>query len=84
VPWEPRIAAPLLVVGSKGDALIDGAQVRTLLDRAASRRKSALLVDGSDHGWNLLQGPSANARVRDAVVGFLRRAGKPVPTGCAS
>jgi dienelactone hydrolase len=82
VPWEPRIAAPLLVVGSKGDPLIDGAQVRTLLERAASRRKSAVLVDGSDHGWNLLQGPSANDRVRAAVLGFLRRAGNPVPTGC--
>jgi pimeloyl-ACP methyl ester carboxylesterase len=84
VPWEPRISAPLLVVGSKGDPLIDGAQVRTLLHRAASRPKSAVLVDGSDHGWSLLQGPSANAQVRAAVLAFLRRAGNPVPTGCTS
>lgn len=82
VPWEPRIAAPLLVVGSTGDALITPGQVQTLVDRAASKDKRAVLVDGYDHGWNLLQGSSANARIRAAVLDFLRRAGTPVATGC--
>ena len=83
VPWEARLAAPLLVVGSRGDPLITPAQVQTLLDRAASKTKSAVLVDGSAHGWNLLQGAEADARVRAAVLDFLRAAQAPGATGCA-
>ena len=82
VPWEPRIGAPLLVVGSTGDPLITPAQVDTLLARVASKQKRAVLVDGSGHGWNLLQGSEASEPVRAAVLDFLRSPGPPVATGC--
>ncbi len=82
VPYESRIAAPLLVVGSKGDGLVPEADVDALLAHAASASKRALLVEGYDHGWDLLQGASASAAVRRAVIDFLAAAGPPVPTGC--
>jgi len=44
--------------------------------------KRAVLADGSDHGWDLLQGDLANADIRSAVADFVRAAGAPVATGC--
>lgn len=82
VPYESRIAAPLLVVGSKDDSLVPQADVDQLLAHAASASKRAVLVDGYGHGWNLLQGPGANPSVRRAVIDFLNAAEAPVPTGC--
>ena len=83
VPYERRIAAPLLVVGSKGDPLVDEADVDRLLARAWSSEKRAVLVDDAGHGWSFLQGSGANAAIRDAVANFLADAGTPVATGCA-
>ena len=54
VPYERRIAAPLLVVGSKGDPLVDEADVDRLLARAWSSEKRAVLVDDAGHGWGFL------------------------------
>jgi dienelactone hydrolase len=82
VPYESRIAAPLLVVGSKDDSLVPESAVAQLLAHAVSRSKRAVLVDGYDHGWTLLQGPSANPIVRRAVIDLLKAADAPVPTGC--
>ena len=56
-----------------------------VLDRLLARvsgPKHAVSVDGSDHGWDLLQGAAADASLRDAVDEFLTRAGPPVATGC--
>ena len=82
VPFERRIAAPLLVVGSKDDPLVDEADVTRLLKRASSATKRSVLVDGSGHGWDLLQGPTANTPLRNAVADFVAHAGRPVATGC--
>jgi pimeloyl-ACP methyl ester carboxylesterase len=84
VPYASRIAAPLLVVGSEDDGLITKSQVDALLARASSQWKRAVLIDGHLHGWTLLQGPDANAEVRQAVMSFLKSAETPVATGCRS
>jgi pimeloyl-ACP methyl ester carboxylesterase len=83
VPYEARIAAPLLVIGSKGDGLVSEADVHALLGHVNSKSKRAVLVDGYEHGWTLLEGAKANAGIRRAVLDFLHSAGSPVPTGCA-
>jgi hypothetical protein len=57
--------------------------VHALLGHVNSKSKQAVLVDGYEHGWTLLQGAKANAEIRRAVVDFLHSAGSPVPTGCA-
>jgi len=80
VPYEGRIRAPLLVVGSRADPLIGQAAAAQLVRRAGDGR--ALLIPGTVHGWDLLQGPSASAKIRAAVAAFLARAGPPVATGC--
>jgi dienelactone hydrolase len=82
VPSESRIAAPLLVVGSKGDSLVDMHDVNQLIARAVSRSEHATLVDGYAHGWDLLQGEGASPAARGAISRFLSHAGPPVPTGC--
>ena len=82
VPFERRIAAPLLVVGSKDDPLVDEADVTRLLKRASSATKRSVLVDGSGHGWDLLQGSTANTPLRNAIADFVAHAGRPVATGC--
>jgi dienelactone hydrolase len=82
VPYERRITAPLLVVGSRGDPLIDRAGVARLLRRVHTRRARAVLVPGTGHGWDLLEGPPANPRIRAAVASFIAAAGRPVATGC--
>jgi pimeloyl-ACP methyl ester carboxylesterase len=82
VPDEPHITAPLLVVGSRGDPLVDRAAVGRLLARARSSSERAVLVPGTTHGWDLLQGPQASAPIRAAVARFIAHAGPPVPTGC--
>ena len=81
VPYEGRIRAPLLVVGSRADPLIGHLAVATLVHRAGDGR--AVLIAGTVHGWDLLQGPSAAARIRAAVAAFLAQAGPPVATGCS-
>jgi alpha-beta hydrolase superfamily lysophospholipase len=83
VPYERRIAAPLLVVGSRGDPLVDEADVDLLRARASSTEKRAVLVDDAGHGWSFLQGSGANPVIRDAVADFLTHAGAPVATCCA-
>jgi dienelactone hydrolase len=82
VPTEPRITAPLLVVGSTGDPLVGEADVARLLERAGSTAKRSVLVDGTAHGWDLLQGDRASSRIRGAVADFVAHAGPPVATGC--
>ena len=82
VPFERHVTAPLLVVGSKDDPLVDEAAVNSLLARVPVTTKRAVLADGSDHGWDLLQGDLANADIRSAVADFVRAAGAPVATGC--
>ena len=82
VPFEPAITAPVLVVGSKDDPLVDQAAVAQLLKRASSTSKRSVVVDGSGHGWDLLQGPTANDSIREAVADFVSHAGPPVATGC--
>jgi hypothetical protein len=42
-----------------------------------------VLVDGSGHGWDLLQGDGTSETVRDAVADFLAHMGEPVATGCS-
>ena len=76
----PLDAAPLLIVGSRGDSLIGHAAVGVIVRHA--RHARAVLVPGGDHGWDLLQGPAASARIRAAIVAFLAHAGAPVATGC--
>ncbi len=82
VPDEPHVTAPLLVVGSRGDPLVDRATVGRLLARARSSSERAVLVPGTTHGWDLLQGPQASAPIRAAIARFIAHAGPPVPTGC--
>jgi len=82
VPFERAIEAPLLVVGSRGDPLVGEADVTRLVRRASSAVKRSVLVDGSGHGWDLLQGPTARASLRDAVADFVAHAGPPIATGC--
>ena len=82
VPFEHAITAPVLVVGSKDDPLVDQAAVAELLTRASTASKRSVLVDGSGHGWDLLEGPTANGSIRDAVTEFVVHAGPPVATGC--
>jgi dienelactone hydrolase len=85
LPYERRIAAPLLVVGSAGDSLIPESAVDALLAQVAAPWKDAALVPGVVHGWDLLQGPNANATVQKAVLDFLeQRVGAASPTGCAA
>jgi len=69
-------------VGSKDDPLVDEAAVNSLLARVPVTTKRAVLADGSDHGWDLLQGDLANADISSAVADFVRAAGAPVATGC--
>jgi pimeloyl-ACP methyl ester carboxylesterase len=83
VPTERRIRAPLLVVGSKDDPLVGEADVARLLAHARAPWKHSVLVDGSGHGWDLLQGGGASETIRDAVADFLAHTGKPVATGCS-
>jgi acetyl esterase/lipase len=80
VPYEGRIRAPLFVVGRRADPLIGQAAVTTLVRHARDGR--AVLVPGTVHGWDLLQGASASAKIRAAVAAFLAQAGRPVATGC--
>jgi pimeloyl-ACP methyl ester carboxylesterase len=82
VPFEHAIAAPLLVIGSKDDPLVGEADVIRLVARASSSSKRSLLLDGSGHGWDLLQGPTASRSLRDAVTDFVAHVGPPVATGC--
>jgi pimeloyl-ACP methyl ester carboxylesterase len=82
VPFERHITAPLLVVGSRDDPLVDEAAVDSLLARVPGTAKRAVLAEGAAHGWDLLQGESANAEVGDAVADFVGAAGAPVATGC--
>jgi len=81
VPYEGRIQAPLLVVGSRADPLIGHVAAATLVRHARDGR--AVLIPGTVHGWDLLEGPSSGARIRAAVAAFLAHAGAPVATGCA-
>jgi len=59
----------------------DETDVDRLLARV-SGPKQAVLVDGSGHGWDLLQGAAAAASLQHALDEFLTRAGSPVATGC--
>lgn len=85
VPYERRIAAPLLVVGSRDDSLIGQGAVNTLVRRA--RHARAVLVPGGDHGWDMGAGPRRRPQDhgrdrrlprargpagRDGLPGFLR------------
>ena len=81
VPYEGRIRAPLLVVGSRADPLVGRAAAAALVGHAGAAR--AVLIPGAVHGWNLLEGPSASAKIRAAVAAFLVQAGPPVATGCS-
>ena len=82
VPFERRIAAPLLAVGTKLDPLIDETAVDRLVARASSPTKRAVLVEGTGHGWDLLQDGYASPAIRDAVADFVAHVGAPVATGC--
>jgi hypothetical protein len=42
-----------------------------------------VLIPGTVHVWDLLQGASASPKVRAAVAAFLAQAGGPVATGCS-
>jgi len=81
VPDESRIRAPLLVVGSRADPLIGQAAAAQLVRRAGDAH--AVLIPGTVHGWDLLQGASASPKARAAVAAFLAQAGGPVATGCS-
>jgi pimeloyl-ACP methyl ester carboxylesterase len=81
VPYERRIRAPLLVVGSRADPLIGRVAAAALVRHARAAR--AVLIPGTLHGWNLLEGPSASAKIRAAVAAFLGQAGPPIATGCS-
>jgi dienelactone hydrolase len=81
VPYEGRIRAPLLVVGSRDDPLIGHVAVATLVRRAHDAR--SVLIPGTVHGWDVLEGPSASAKIRAGVASFLAQAGPPVATGCS-
>src|SRR5262249_61110216 len=83
-PYERRIAAPLLVVGSTDDPLIPQRDVARLLERAASHTKSSTLVGGSVHGWDLLQGSEASKREPDAIARFLGHGDAALATGCSA
>jgi dienelactone hydrolase len=82
VPEESRITAPLLVVGSSSDPLINHAAVDALVRHA--RQARAVLIPGHVHGWDLLQGATASARIRAAAARVLAHAGAPVATGCSA
>jgi hypothetical protein len=73
VPYEGRIRAPLLVVGSRADPLIGHLAVASLVGHAGDAR--AVLIPGTVHGWDLLQGASQSTRIRAAVARFLAHAG---------
>jgi dienelactone hydrolase len=81
-PDARRIAAPLLVLGSRQDVYVSPAQTARLLRTVRSRRAHAVLVAGGAHGWNLVQGPAASGRIKGAALAFLRTAEPPVATGC--
>jgi pimeloyl-ACP methyl ester carboxylesterase len=81
-PYARHIAAPLLVLGSRQDYWVSAAQAHRLVRTVHSRRAHAVLVTGSLHGWDLVQGGTANRRIRAAALAFLRAAGPPVATGC--
>ena len=71
---NPRVGAvrvPLLLAVAEVDVFVTVATMRATLARATARDKELLVVPGSDHGVDLLEGP--DPRVRQAVLAFLDR-----------
>jgi pimeloyl-ACP methyl ester carboxylesterase len=68
-----QVRAPVLYLGSREDALIEGArQPRRLRSVLRSAEERFLLVPGFDHGTELLDG-AGGPRIRRAIERFVRR-----------
>jgi len=65
-----KIKAPKLFIATKGDIYAHGAAQR--LYQSATSPKDILLLGGSEHGTNMLQGTRAS-EVREAILDFLAR-----------
>lgn len=73
LPDVRRVRAPVLYVGAREDALIEGStQPRQLRSALRSVESRFLLVPGFDHGTELLDGADGS-RVRQAIERFVRR-----------
>lgn len=68
-----RLRAPLLTIGSRGDAYFDAADSRKLNQAAGSPDKQAALFPGSYHGWDLLDVAPYKARVQTLLLAWLER-----------
>jgi pimeloyl-ACP methyl ester carboxylesterase len=65
-----RVRLPVLSIGARGDPLTKYGSDTRALDRKLAHDRM-LLVSGSDHGTELLDGRHG-PRVRAAILGFLR------------
>jgi pimeloyl-ACP methyl ester carboxylesterase len=67
-----KLRVPFLVIASKDDGYLTGAQARQLVARAGSADKKAVVFPGTNHGWDLLDVAPFRARVYATLLGWLR------------
>ena len=65
-----RSHVPLFIVTSEDDGYLLGPEARILLAESASKDKKALILPGTQHGLELLDGPNAQ-QVKQAILAFL-------------
>lgn len=69
LPDARRVSVPLLYVGSREDPLTDGTrQPRELHDAVHGRPDRLLLLDGLDHGTDLLDRPLGGGRTTSTTI----------------
>jgi alpha-beta hydrolase superfamily lysophospholipase len=67
-----RLHVPFLVLASRNDHWLLGAEARKLVSAAGSRDKQVVVYPGYRHGWDLLYMPPRKP-ADTALVAFLRR-----------
>jgi len=65
-----RSHVPLLIITSEDDGYLLGPEARALLAESASKDKKALILPGTLHGFEMLDGPNAQ-QVKQAILAFL-------------
>jgi pimeloyl-ACP methyl ester carboxylesterase len=66
----PRLRVPLLLISEEDDWYIPPADARAMYQAAASRDKELQILPGTDHAFQMLNGPNSE-RVRQLILDFL-------------
>jgi pimeloyl-ACP methyl ester carboxylesterase len=69
--YPELLRVPVLFVTSEDDGYVSLSTARSIYERTASRHKQLEIIDGDQHGTDILSGPAVG-RVKGLILAFLR------------